>query len=472
MKEKYDSFGRRILRNFVGFFTTRALSHLLGFLLVVYLARVLQPESFGTYGFLEAYGKLFYLLGTLGITSYGMREVAKTHDKEARLRVIKELGLLNFIFAVVAFVTFELLLPVMRVNEVTQRVGYIWGFGFFFIVFSFSWVFHGLEKMWKYGSFELLMTFIFLIGALLAIKGPEDLEKLAYIRNASIVISWLVVILLLKREFGADLYKDLDFTLLRSSFRHIKHILMFAAAFLFIQIYYNMDKIMLGYFKQESAVGQYQSAYKLVLGFIAFGNIISGSVMPIVSSSTDQNISQIVQRYLKIMILFIFPVIYFLMMGSDLIKFVYGSSYLDATAAYKILMATVLVIYVNIVFGNSILFKGRHKEYAKIVGVAAISNFFLNIILIPKFSINGAALATFIAELVVLFYSVIYFTKRISPISVDLKYIGKVSLVFILMLPILFITVFSGIVRLGLAVAGYAIIMASLYGKRVIYIMR
>jgi len=98
------------------------------------------------------------------------------------------------------------------------------------------------------------------------------------------------------------------------------------------------------------------------------------------------------------------------------VRFFFGEKYLAAISPLMILSLNVLVIAVNVFFGNPLTVWGKQKAYSVAITFGAISNIILNFALIPRYSFNGAALATLLSEVVV-FWGVFYlFNKNLRTI--------------------------------------------------------
>ena len=78
------------------------------------------------------------------------------------------------------------------------------------------------------------------------------------------------------------------------------------------------------------------------------------------------------------------------------------------------------VIGVNVFLGNPLTVWGFQRQYAVAITLGAIANIFLNLLLIPKYSYNGAALATLLSEVVV-FCGVLYLFIKYSGNILSLK---------------------------------------------------
>ncbi|MGB9763467.1 MAG: polysaccharide biosynthesis C-terminal domain-containing protein [Minisyncoccia bacterium] len=71
----------------------------------------------------------------------------------------------------------------------------------------------------------------------------------------------------------------------------------------------------------------------------------------------------------------------------------------------------VIPCYLAGAFANPINIWGDYKNYLIVVSVGAIINFILNLVLIPKYGINGAIISTILAEVFVFLTALIYWIK-------------------------------------------------------------
>ena len=85
----------------------------------------------------------------------------------------------------------------------------------------------------------------------------------------------------------------------------------------------------------------------------------------------------------------------------DIIQLVYGHAYDEAAQPLSILIWTVCLLFIS--GPGNILLNASHKEVTvtKIYFVAAIFNIGLNLVMIPYFSYNGAAITTVLSDLII-----------------------------------------------------------------------
>ena len=80
-----------------------------------------------------------------------------------------------------------------------------------------------------------------------------------------------------------------------------------------------------------------------------------------------------------------------------------NQSFREANTALIILMANTLVIFVNTVYSKTLVVWDRQYAIMLVIAAGAGLNIVLNILLIPRYGIEGAAIATLCTELFALF---------------------------------------------------------------------
>jgi O-antigen/teichoic acid export membrane protein len=93
------------------------------------------------------------------------------------------------------------------------------------------------------------------------------------------------------------------------------------------------------------------------------------------------------------------------------IVLIYGGAYVEAVRPLQILLITSSVIFLNVALVNPLLAWDRQTEYMKIIAVGALANVVMNVLLIPRFGIRGAAVATLLAEISVAGFGIRAYVK-------------------------------------------------------------
>ena len=224
---------------------------------------------------------------------------------------------------------------------------------------------------------------------------------------------------------------------------------LFLSGFVFLFMGYT-DRILLGIYMTSADIGIYAAAFAIanlmLFPFTSFDFIFR----PVVSEHfAVKDISGIQKLYISVtkwMFLLTFPaVIYLIFYSRDIIWLVYGESF---TTGYLALIVLSMGIAVNGLMGmtGGILIaikKTKLTLLAEVIGM--VSNVGLNIILIPKFGIIGAAIGTSVSISLRRISSMAFMYKelKIHPYNIDYIKIIIASIMPLALISFLFKTYFD-----------------------------
>ncbi|MFH1781374.1 MAG: oligosaccharide flippase family protein [Patescibacteria group bacterium] len=397
------SSGKTIVKNTLWLTTGEVASRLMMFFLTILIARRLGDVIFGQYSYILAYVTLFSFIPDFGIYNLVCRELARQKEKTAEylskiipLKVILGLGTIGVIAATITLFGND-----PEINRLIILAT------LFTILFSFSelfWaVYRAFEKM-KYEAIAYILERVFIIGfSLYAIFGPVANKLggiiLAYVL-ANIILFLLNFTFIQKRFARFRLKIDPRFwsKILSESWP-------FALSTVFITIYFSLDSVMLGKLKGDEVVGWYNAAYRIIFFLLIFINTVAKAVYPVISRLYTENqdrLSNFVDKYAKLMTIIALPLGFGgTLLGSKIIILIFGQEYTNGILAFQILIWSVVIMTIRVVCGRCLQACNQAKMHLASVGIGAGANILLNIILIPRFSLNGAAVATVASELVV-----------------------------------------------------------------------
>jgi len=89
-----------------------------------------------------------------------------------------------------------------------------------------------------------------------------------------------------------------------------------------------------------------------------------------------------------------------IILAPQIITLVFGAKYLGGALALQILMGALLVIHISNPFVSALFAGNFQKTTFWVTAGGAFLNAILNLILIPKYTLNGAAFATLVTYLV------------------------------------------------------------------------
>ena len=210
-----------------------------------------------------------------------------------------------------------------------------------------------------------------------------------------------------------------------------------------IQVYVQLNRTMLGVMVNETAAGFYQYSDSLVKMTLALVTATGTVMLPHVANAFSQGDMNKVNKMLYKSFDFVSAMAYPMMFGLAAISLTlapkyYGSGYGPVGQAMFIESIVILMIGWSNVLGVQYLLPiHKQKEFTISVTLGAIVNVILNVPLIEMWGLNGAMIATSIAEFSVTLYQ-LFIVKR----SLSLKDLFHGSWEYFISGLIMFIVVF------------------------------
>jgi O-antigen/teichoic acid export membrane protein len=183
-----------------------------------------------------------------------------------------------------------------------------------------------------------------------------------------------------------------------------------------------VDIIILGYFETSNIVGIYSVIMKISL----FSSIILFSINSIVASEFSRlyslnkmdDLKLIIRKSSKVIFFITIPILIFIVCFSEFILGYFGTEFV---AANKTLYILIIGQFINILCGSVgyiLMMTDKQSVFKNIMIFSTFINIIMNIILIPLYSINGAAIASSVSLILwnILSFSYIYRKYNISTI--------------------------------------------------------
>lgn len=184
------------------------------------------------------------------------------------------------------------------------------------------------------------------------------------------------------------------------------------------------DTLMLGYFRSSREVGQYSAAYPIagaiVIVISSFGFLYLPMASQLDADGEREEIDYIYKTTTKWIYVISFPaLVAFVMFPGDVIRIFFGSGYQQGALALAILS---LGFFSHAMGGRNretISALGVTKYLLVVNGAAFGLNIVMNLVLIPRWGITGAAVASAVsyASLNVIACGILMFKYDISPFS-------------------------------------------------------
>lgn len=405
---------KRVLSNISFNFVINIITYVFSFLTLMYITRVLQPETYGETSFAASFSGFFVLLANLGMPIYAIRACAKSRDSRKNLsRLFNELWSISVVLSVMSFVLYGLTLIFVSKIQASRAALGIWGTAIIFQMFNCEWLFKGLEKFKVIAVSEFICKGVSLGLILLLIHSKEQVLLYSFLIILMTYGSSIICFLMIHN------YVDLSFRI-RINSAHFKPLLVFFMMTCAVTVYSNLDLTMLGFMRTNYDAGLYSIAAKGKSVLAMTGGLVWTAVLPYATNLWNNGDRESFKYLTEKSIIGVCTTQFFVMVlcmifAKWIILLVGGEAYLAAVTAFRILLFSLIPIGASNILGGQVLIPaGKETRVFQAEIAGAIFNFFANLILIPHFSINGAAITTVISEIIVLVVCGYYVRKDLN----------------------------------------------------------
>ena len=365
----------------------------------ILLARYLGPTQFGTYSFIIAIFSILQAFSKLGLDGILVRDFVNNMEKDKN--ILSTSFWLKALFSILIIIIVAIVFMLTTTNDISY---YILLISFVFIFQSFDVIQFYLEAKVLGKVIATCKFFQVIISAavkifLIYIEADLYLFFLVFILDAFVIsIAFLTVIRrnaysLLPKYFRIEIAKKL-----------ISDSLPLIISALAVIVYIRIDQIMLNYFFGNYEVGIYSVAVKLSEAMYFIPVIITTSIFPAIIDAKRKSTTFYIQSmqilYTALAWLAIFVSIIIFVSSDFLINFLFGDKYAQSADVLKIHALSMAFVFIGVAFEKYLINENLTMISLKRTLTGAISNIILNIFLIPKMGVNGAALATLISQFV------------------------------------------------------------------------
>lgn len=384
-----------ILKSGIKIFIADTLDKILGFVAIIYFAQVLGPTKLGIFFLFQTLVGILSIFADLGIDDAVEKRLSEGNEKAKHLGA----GILLKI-ATTTTICVGILIFKQKINEYLSLP-----LAFLLVIAivvrqgnsTVTKILNGEERVGETAILKATYkTIWFGLGGLLLLNG-FGVKGLVY----SLLIGY-------SASFIFGLYKistDMEYP----SFEQIVSITRYSK-YQFVsraggEVFNWMDLFLIGIFLTQTAVGQYEIAWRVTIIVILLSNSISTALFPKVSKWFEQgDIEKIEDKLPKlatISVVLVIPAFFGTVLYSkEILLYIFGQEYASAWVVLIILMVYKPFQAIQAIFGRSLLAIDKPGLAARATIVSVLLNIILNIFLIISFGLIGAALATVVSSLV------------------------------------------------------------------------
>jgi O-antigen/teichoic acid export membrane protein len=390
------------IKNFSWLLLENIIKVVIGFIVTIYVIKYLGPEQFGMLSYALSIVAISAPFATLGTESILFRNIIKDNDNEKTLMqtvryirlvtslIISSILLVVFYFyfdkVIIFYIAIILLLSVVLQSFMIYRE-----------------YFAAFEKV-KYITFSSIISMIVTNSyrvALILLKAKLIWFAVAYVIEKIVSIGSLKYFyqkisdnkkLVFDKNIAKQMIKD-SWPLMFTTF----------AGVLYLQI----DQVLIKYYLGFEQVGIYATAVKIIMLLYVIPTILSNILYPRIMQwhkelSNTEYIKKMNLIYFFNFLIAILILSFFILFGEWIMLFLFGEEFVASVEVLLIYSFGLIFVFFAANNNKLLMIDNLQKLMLGRNILGLILNIILNIILIPKCGINGAAYATVITEIFIL----------------------------------------------------------------------
>jgi len=403
---------KRLAENFLSLSILQGLNYILPLITLPYLVRVLGPEKYGLIAFAQAFIGYFMILTDYGFNLSATREISiNREDKQKVSEIFSSVLTIKFFLCILSFLILVSLLFIPKFKK--DWLVYIFTFGMVLGNVLFPvWFFQGMEKMRYITILNIVAKSIFTVCIFIFIKKMSDFLYVPLINSLGYLVAGVLSLKIVFKNFAVKFVIP--------SFEDIKHQLKEGWHIFISQInisfFNNTNAVILGIFTNNTIVGYYSAAEKLIRVVMSLQIPMLNSIYPTMSRLINEDIKKSINFARKILIYgscgYLILLISLLIFSHKIILMVLGNNFENSEIIFKVLLIIPLTVFINNIYGTQFLLNiGHSDEFSRVIIFSGLTNLILCPILTYFYNYIGTALSWVIVEIFVL-YGMYHFTTK------------------------------------------------------------
>ncbi len=343
----------------------------LGFITVVYLARILGPNGYGLYSYTWTWAILWLTLTQLGIPTWMTRVASALQGSERIARVQEAWDVLFWLglFGMLIFIGATLVLPM---SGMTKILLVLWSSLLLQNSVNPQWI-YALEQQLAIPAVAMIVGAILRLVATVLLVNAEGKLNLAVI--VTVTALWIAPIGLIAY---LAIYQGLrcpcwpGWRRLATTIRHSSIFAIFGVVGV---IYSGIDVLILRHFTTLTQVGFYSAATRPLVLLASLLGVLLQSFYPMASQLVHDNrekLEQVTVNILRMVVIVTIPIaIGAMVVDHSFIAGLFGNQYQSASVPFAILTVSWMITAIREVFAINLVVTYGEKRYLRAVLIGA-----------------------------------------------------------------------------------------------------
>lgn len=413
-KIKTNSDYKRIFSNFVSLSVLQAANYLLPLITLPYLVRVLGPERFGLLAFAQAFVGYFNILTDYGFNLSATREISiNRNNKEKVSEIFSSVMIIKTVLLIISFIVMNVIVFSFEKFRREWLIYYLTFGAVLWQVLFPGWLFQGMERMKYITILNITTRLIFTVAIFIFIKSASDYIYVPLLNLVGYILTGIVSMWIVFRGFKISFIKP-RIDSIKVQLKEGWYIFISTIA---ISLYTTSNTFILGLFTNNTIVGYYSAAEKIIKASLGLFGPVSQTIYPYISKIANESKEKAILFIRRITFIvggisFALSMLIFLL-ADFIVKILLGNQYLESIIVLRILAFLPFVVALSNIFGiQTMLTFNFKKAFSNILILASIINILLAFILVPLYKHIGISFSVFISEIFVTISMFIYLQRQ------------------------------------------------------------
>ncbi|NNC91455.1 MAG: flippase, partial [Acidimicrobiia bacterium] len=371
------------------------------------LARLLGTDGYGAYALAIAWIELLMLTATLGVESLMVREIARLQELQPErsrsyaLWSTKTVVVTSVTTAVIGGGVIVVLQSSQAPDAVLVQIVALLLLPLWALTRIGQGILRGVGRIYSGQVPESLLVPVIILGSvgLISLTAVDLTPAVAMsLRLAGVAVALAAIAVIMWRSLPPGKVIRLPKVESRGLIRSALALVLISTIFL---VATRTDIVMLGALADLDAVGSYTVASRgagfLVFPFAALNIVLAPAIASLYAAGNRRQLQSVLTWGARFAFLAALPIALGLVVFGSLFLDVFGEGFGIGLEPLRILTVGSLVASAAGSTGLIMTMTGHETSAAKVVGLAAVVNIVLNLLLIPPFGSVGAAWATVIS---------------------------------------------------------------------------
>jgi O-antigen/teichoic acid export membrane protein len=388
----------KLVKNSIWLFTAEGLSKIIALMTQVFAARFLGGEGYGIFSFAFAATGAFIVFIDTGLSTFLTREVSRHPEKTAAY--LKNVFALKWKLSSLTCLILALAMSFASLEQESLFAAIAIGLALMIQGYAEMYlsVFRAFENMRLVSILMVAHRVLFFVLGLGVLLSGGDV---VFFSSAFLTAS-VVILIIARRQMARQQGIDKTTHDRQLAGKIFKDSLPICALILFTYIYFRIDAVLVFFLLGKLETGWYSAAFKLVETLALLIASIRFGVFPVLSKTFKEgsdHYQKIWQETTRYLLLISIPVaVGMILLSQKILALLYGGAFETAGPVLQIMALGFPLLCLNDLASYLLLSQNKTRSVLRIAGFAAVFNVVLNIFLIQKWGMAGAAWATALTQ--------------------------------------------------------------------------